>query len=820
MAFQLLELVGGGWVQTPDSAGLSIEDNLDLRIRCALDDWAPSSRQVFLAKSTGGEEWSFHTASDGSGLLELVWVNVSATTSIEQSSVATGFAHSSTHWVRVRRSGTSVTFYTSDDDTNDHTAVSWTQLGSTQTTASGDIDSTISTHVTVGASRTNGDDPIRGFVFAAAVVEDSTTRADPTFTSSGEWTVGENGGDSDSASDGTNTWTLGGTAEIVGDNIHGVYLTCDAAFGTDPFYSQVVWSSLRSDMRAVSFTRGRQYELDRVQAGTMTVTLTNSHGNYNAHNTAGAYYPNVKPTVPIRLRAVYDGVVYPLWSGFVERWPASFPGKKDAVVDVECVDLFKLLSLNRAASVNRTTAVDALTPEGWWRFGSTADETGNGHTLTFSGSPTAGDAEGAWENDEATTFDGTDDYADPASPSGLVRNQADRTWEVWVYPATGGTFFETIVEVDDDAGLVVVKIAYDKSNDTFRVSSHGNTKTWAASPDTWHHVVVSDDFTGSTFERNIYWNSTPIFSFSRTEASSSGHTVRFGNDETDGAWFEGRISEIAFYTSALTDEEVVSLYLARTEGYNDELTSARIAFLLDNFTYPISPDQNLETGQTTMDGPNSPTDQTVLEAILTATDTENGVFFIAGDGAATFHDRHYRSQDQASVVASLDQDDYTDVVIGVDDELVYNDVRVKPDDSSEPAVTENSDSIEAHGRRTLNKTIYPADPNEALDASAWLAYKYGLPETRIEQLRFRLDGSALTATLLDGEISNKYGVSVPLTGDDLATEVFLERVSHSISASTRVWDIAWQLSPADTQTMFILDDDNVGELDGPGVLAY
>jgi hypothetical protein len=50
---------------------------------------------------------------------------------------------------------------------------------------------------------------------------------------------------------------------------------------------------------------GRQYELDQVQSGTLSVTLANTDGALDPLNASSIYYPNVLPLRPCRLQAIW-----------------------------------------------------------------------------------------------------------------------------------------------------------------------------------------------------------------------------------------------------------------------------------------------------------------------------------------------------------------------------------------------------------------------------------------------------------------------------------------------------------------------------------
>lgn len=450
---QLLQVLrDSGTVWALDSAALSISDNLDLRIRVILAKWHPTgNEQTFISKRHGGNEWYFRTA-DLTGRLQFGWFDAAGVETAETADADVPFEDGVTGWVRVRRSGTSVTFYTSDDDTNDHTAVSWTQLGNVQTTPAGSIRSNVATALTVGSAFAfDGGSVIDGLVLTAVIVSNVTTVASPDFTDPDQWTVGD-GRDATGVDAQGNIWNLY-DATIIGDNIEGASVRVQAAFGetlgsiNDEAVSFLDWTDITNDVESISTNRGRNYDLDRFDAGTATFQLDNQHGWYHSNNTASPYYPNIRPMVPIRVRAIVDGTIYPIWYGYVDRWPANFPGNSESKVRVDATDLFRSLSLADASQEDRAALVTSLDPVAWWRFNDDTDSSPSGtHDLTITGATTGN--EGAWTQDEAGSFDGVDDFASVANEADVELLQ-DMSIEMWFRPERSVTPTETTFNTDD-----------------------------------------------------------------------------------------------------------------------------------------------------------------------------------------------------------------------------------------------------------------------------------------------------------------------------------------------------------------------------------
>lgn len=119
-------------------------------------------------------------------------------------------------------------------------------------------------------------------------------------------------------------------------------LTLRIAFASDPMAASPSWTTVTSDLRSVTIKRGRQHELNRMEAAIADLELNNRHSNYWANNAGGTYYPNVKPNKRLNLYAVYNAVTYHLYTGFIEDWNPGWIDQKGGlfpIVQPQCVGL-------------------------------------------------------------------------------------------------------------------------------------------------------------------------------------------------------------------------------------------------------------------------------------------------------------------------------------------------------------------------------------------------------------------------------------------------------------------------------------------------
>lgn len=98
----------------------------------------------------------------------------------------------------------------------------------------------------------------------------------------------------------------------------------EAAFGSLPGDATPTWvADLTKNVGGNSYTRGKNADLDRIEAGTGGLILLDDAGDFDPRNTGGPYYPDVRPMAPIRQYATLGGVDYPLCQHFIQRMPRT-----------------------------------------------------------------------------------------------------------------------------------------------------------------------------------------------------------------------------------------------------------------------------------------------------------------------------------------------------------------------------------------------------------------------------------------------------------------------------------------------------------------
>lgn len=116
------------------------------------------------------------------------------------------------------------------------------------------------------------------------------------------------------------------------------------AFGSSYAVPSPSWTDVSNRLRTLSTRRGRQSQLDRVEAGTANFVLDNRDGWLTPMNGASPYYPYVIPRRQVKFEAEHETGTYPIFRGYIRSiTPSSGEGNADSVVAVEAADAFMLL---------------------------------------------------------------------------------------------------------------------------------------------------------------------------------------------------------------------------------------------------------------------------------------------------------------------------------------------------------------------------------------------------------------------------------------------------------------------------------------------
>ena len=144
----------------------------------------------------------------------------------------------------------------------------------------------------------------------------------------------------------------GVTDLILGDPVNGL-------LGTGTLGTSTVWTTLNGYIgdtpivQSVTINRTstrQQGPLTTYEAGTCTIVLANSDARFSPENLAGPYVTGgvtqVRPMIPVRVRATWGAAGYALFTGYIRSWtpPTALLGPDYDVVVAEATDAFCVLA--------------------------------------------------------------------------------------------------------------------------------------------------------------------------------------------------------------------------------------------------------------------------------------------------------------------------------------------------------------------------------------------------------------------------------------------------------------------------------------------
>ena len=108
----------------------------------------------------------------------------------------------------------------------------------------------------------------------------------------------------------------GVTYDGVTPQFDGVTVTVQAAFGYAPLNTAPVWTDITGYVRDIRIDRGVKSEFVQNTPGTATIRLDNRSRVFDPAYTAGTFFGQLNPMVPIRVQAAYGGAAQTLFTGF------------------------------------------------------------------------------------------------------------------------------------------------------------------------------------------------------------------------------------------------------------------------------------------------------------------------------------------------------------------------------------------------------------------------------------------------------------------------------------------------------------------------
>jgi len=128
------------------------------------------------------------------------------------------------------------------------------------------------------------------------------------------------------------------------------------------------WTDVTPYVLNLNTKAGRQHFLDRVEAGTLNINVSNRNGFFLNGSVNGTGYV-IQPRIPIRVTATWSGTPYPIFFGIIDDVEEKITDQLNSDLSIRATDLIKFLSLRYMASSNfwNQYATSASATD-WYRF--------------------------------------------------------------------------------------------------------------------------------------------------------------------------------------------------------------------------------------------------------------------------------------------------------------------------------------------------------------------------------------------------------------------------------------------------------------------
>jgi hypothetical protein len=642
------------------------------------------------------------------------------------------------------------------------------------------------------------------------------------------------------------------------------------------------YTNISDRLFAVSTDRGRQYELNALQAANVNFVLRNDDGLLTPGSSAAGAF-SVQPYNPFRLYAIWSGRRYNLCVGYVERWPQTWEDAHFGLVPAVGVDSWVMMTPLLQSIVREEILVDQ--PLLYWPL---ADPTANSSAAnlgfysdqlpvttsafgpassvaTFGASNLSlvGDTGTNWsmsglKSSSSQAFFGHSlNFTSPTLPPLASSPFNANTIVFWCMLPDTGPITTRFVEIFSMIGSRGPILAIQQLS-----SGVIQVVTWNAT--TGASTAVSTGF--SFFNKNNYalkvyaggW-SLYIDSVLQLNASNTldpaWRSMTFcgrSDPYATGAFGNMSFSHIAVFNRPLPVSRLITYYFASTNGMAGDLGDWRVSRYLSYLQW--APPQRIYydavngrlSGATDIDG------QDVGTAINNVGQTTQSLQYVDRNGYVTYRTRMAATNRGTQAVfgekTSLGEIPYrVTLVIDYDPQYISNDIQLTHKGtppfqvtSSAPATTVATSaststtilirkpaSVLRNGDKTLQITSYYSSLQQSIDLGNYLANQYQNPLMRVAQVEITPGSQpAAFATILGLDIGDRVTLNRRPIGANnvISLDVTIIGIHHDIEEKSGKWSYKLDIMPtaiAAIQTRALkLNDSVLGKLDTTNVIGW
>lgn len=628
-------------------------------------------------------------------------------------------------------------------------------------------------------------------------------------------------------------------------------IVVEAAFGKTPYDTVLAgdWVTLaRPDgltrAKEAVWSTGRSDELDDFEVGTASLVLWDRDRALDPENTAGPYFGDLLPLVPVRIRS-QDRVTL-VWSdefyGYVEGgWEQVLAPKGTGDRRLELVDLLGVVVGHTLPDVF-DAAVLAQGPAGFWVLDSAdgeqvADRAPGRHDGRLGGSGVSlGDRVITPGHPPAARFDIEIDPATDEDTFGhvymgrspvttaaaggvlvmvtfIARSKGSLNWRTLFVHGNGNgpaTATGYQMHVDTDGRLVKV----------YSASGAGSAqRTDVSVVDGRPHIAFGF---GTTVALDSY-TATATSATSNALGTINGAGIGGGPGIQDVDHFDGWIGSVAVFDSAgavgSAGRQAIYEAYSKLDGLRSD---QQIGWALDQVGVPAGM-RNLDAGTVTL-GPAETRDRDALEWMRDVARTEGGGLYVdhRNGGVIRFTNRYTRflaARSTASQATFSDDPNAFGAVRyppeGLDiapngRDSIINQVTVVW--AGGKIVVEDDVSIAAYGARARTVDTAATTAAQARSAGEWVIAQHATPRSRVKGVT----ASARTTSARDDDVQAlrlddrvTFRVHPLKVGAPTTVDVFVDGVTNRVSGVE--WVTSFRFAPADTFVPWIWGTSAWGE---------
>lgn len=633
-------------------------------------------------------------------------------------------------------------------------------------------------------------------------------------------------------------------------------VTVEAAWANNPDDASPTWYTIPAVEQVQIGPRGRHYELDTVNPTRATIRVDNTDGTYSSG--ASVSGGTVQPDRPIRVRAaLVGGSTYTLANHVIESAPSRLDsgGFDYASSTFTTIDYQDALAARVLQSCyNQQTIYEA--PTAYYPMNDPAGRTYvsdviGGKTATIKALYSVGNTSPGAYALGATPFFGSTDtstnlslaphftsgtpdagYVAVLGSNGSGTFITSSTWSIrctfaTTYSDSSGYFFyqsnRTTTGTDSPLFMGI-------GSTGFLTAIWPGDAGWSSAATYNDGVAHTVQIIGNATNTRIWVDGTLVYTGAvATGLNTIGYLTVGGGITPNGylvtsSPFHGQIGHVAIWNG--TSPSDTSSYVNATQGFIGETANIRIQRVLNWTGFTGTP--SLDSTCSTPLGPQACSGQTALQQCQDASNAEDGIFYIKGDGTPRLRSRVSRYA--LTSVATFGSTTYPvstqQLEFVYDRQHVVNELYCTRPDGPTFRVT-NATSITQHRTRTNNLTFSVNSDDQLLQAANWYLYRYGNPVLRVGTVTFQpytTPGLASLACTL--EPGDKITINnLPSNAPATSLDFIIESIGHA-NITNDDWTVELSLSPwiapviIDDTSHYGYIDDYLTNPTSYGVLIY